>query len=354
MINIFRKIRYDLMGKNPAGSGASKTGIYLKYAIGEIVLVVIGILIALQINIWNEKRKINNDIKSVFTLLEQELETNIKQSNDFLKYGYYKDSVQTLFNQNKVTREMIKASPYLIGADFGTNTIKFLDDRLIEIIASEKQFPSLYQGLIPELKLLKSRIDEHRFWERKALDFAGRKAEEYVNKFSWSSRVDSLSVEKQIHHALTDSIYRNNINFYAGLQLSENVWYASLMRTSSVALLWQIKQIQGLDKTLTINQFFKELDLKPLSEYACTDKPYKTNEINFRRSLIIYNNTKESITFNYVDDSGKQQSPYTISPNKFLVRVSHNMDNDRFIELTVDDECRKVFKQNKEDYLLFE
>jgi hypothetical protein len=36
----------------------NKTGKYLKYAIGEIVLVVIGILIALQINTWNEGRKI--------------------------------------------------------------------------------------------------------------------------------------------------------------------------------------------------------------------------------------------------------------------------------------------------------
>ena len=39
------------------GRSASRTGRYLKYSIGEIVLVVIGILIALQINNWNEKRK---------------------------------------------------------------------------------------------------------------------------------------------------------------------------------------------------------------------------------------------------------------------------------------------------------
>jgi hypothetical protein len=49
MIKFFRKIRYDLMEKN-------NTGKYLKYAIGEIVLVVIGILIALQINSWNENK----------------------------------------------------------------------------------------------------------------------------------------------------------------------------------------------------------------------------------------------------------------------------------------------------------
>jgi hypothetical protein len=50
MIKIFRKIRYDLLEKN-------KTGKYFKYAIGEIILVVIGILIALSINNWNENRK---------------------------------------------------------------------------------------------------------------------------------------------------------------------------------------------------------------------------------------------------------------------------------------------------------
>jgi hypothetical protein len=42
----------------------NKTGKYFKYAIGEIVLVVIGILIALQINNWNEKRKEKN--QSIF------------------------------------------------------------------------------------------------------------------------------------------------------------------------------------------------------------------------------------------------------------------------------------------------
>ena len=48
------------MDKNNTGKPALPAGRYLKYAIGEIILVVIGILIALQVNNWNEKRK---DIK---------------------------------------------------------------------------------------------------------------------------------------------------------------------------------------------------------------------------------------------------------------------------------------------------
>lgn len=49
MINYFRKIRRKLLSKG-------NTSQYLKYALGEVVLVVVGILIALQINNWNQKR----------------------------------------------------------------------------------------------------------------------------------------------------------------------------------------------------------------------------------------------------------------------------------------------------------
>jgi hypothetical protein len=53
MIKFFRKIRQRLLSGN-------KFSKYLIYAIGEIILDVIGILIALSINNWNENRKIKN------------------------------------------------------------------------------------------------------------------------------------------------------------------------------------------------------------------------------------------------------------------------------------------------------
>ncbi len=82
MIKFFRTIRKDLLKKD-------KTGKYLKYAIGEIILVVIGILIALQINTWNanridsnkEKEYLNNlieDIKTQKTLVKNQIDHEIK------------------------------------------------------------------------------------------------------------------------------------------------------------------------------------------------------------------------------------------------------------------------------------
>ena len=67
MIKFFRHIRQNLIMEN-------KTSKYLKYAIGEIVLVVIGILIALQVNNWNEVRKLKIEEQNTLRKLQRESE----------------------------------------------------------------------------------------------------------------------------------------------------------------------------------------------------------------------------------------------------------------------------------------
>lgn len=67
MIKFFRKIKQDLLSEG-------KTGKYLKYAIGEIILVVIGILIAIQINSWKQVILENKLEKKYLTNLILELE----------------------------------------------------------------------------------------------------------------------------------------------------------------------------------------------------------------------------------------------------------------------------------------
>ncbi len=74
MIKFFRKIRQNLLSKG-------KTGKYFKYAIGEIVLVVIGILIALQINNWNEKQKGIVLELDILKEVRNGLETDLKDAN---------------------------------------------------------------------------------------------------------------------------------------------------------------------------------------------------------------------------------------------------------------------------------
>tara|TARA_R110002073_G_scaffold17446_5_gene65707 strand:- start:33362 stop:34123 length:762 start_codon:yes stop_codon:yes gene_type:complete len=92
MIKFFRKIRQKLLTEN-------KFSKYLLYAIGEIVLVVIGILIALQINNWNELRKANNREHSLYQNILIDLENEdiilnsalnqYKQHSDAYYHIYY-------------------------------------------------------------------------------------------------------------------------------------------------------------------------------------------------------------------------------------------------------------------------
>ncbi len=71
MIKFFRKIRQKMLIENRFRQ-------YLIYAIGEIFLVVIGILIALQINNWNQNLKELKKENELLISLQQEISANIK------------------------------------------------------------------------------------------------------------------------------------------------------------------------------------------------------------------------------------------------------------------------------------
>lgn len=81
MLKIFRNIRRNLIARNRFTS-------YMLYAIGEIILVVIGILIALQVNNWNENRKTLKKEQQYLERLHENLE---KDSNMYaLNIDFYK------------------------------------------------------------------------------------------------------------------------------------------------------------------------------------------------------------------------------------------------------------------------
>jgi len=80
MIKFFRKIRFDLLEKN-------KTGKYLKYAIGEIVLVVIGILIAVSINNWKQSIDLKEEEQNLYGDLIQEFQNDLEEVQGKLDYN---------------------------------------------------------------------------------------------------------------------------------------------------------------------------------------------------------------------------------------------------------------------------
>jgi len=70
MIRFFRTLRQRLLAEN-------RVSRYLLYAVGEIVLVVIGILLALQINTWNQERQNRTEERKYLQRLEQDLQLDL-------------------------------------------------------------------------------------------------------------------------------------------------------------------------------------------------------------------------------------------------------------------------------------
>ena len=128
MIQLFRKIRQKLLSENRFSK-------YLIYAIGEIMLVVIGILIALQINNWNEKQKIDSTVDNYLIQLMSDLDADknyYEESISFLESNLLAyDSYKKIYSEpglniSKVIENIYKLEFIHNPVEFRTSTIKTL------------------------------------------------------------------------------------------------------------------------------------------------------------------------------------------------------------------------------------
>ncbi|WNH07971.1 DUF6090 family protein [Thalassobellus suaedae] len=154
MIKFFRKIRQDLLSKG-------KTGKYLKYAIGEIILVVIGILIALQINTWNENKKLDVIRHQYYGQLLDEFKEDTNYCNsiisiynaNILKYNNYRKSYKTPnLTVEEVAQNLLKLDFSYKNILFHTSTIQSL-----ESTGDIKLIPPVIRNKILNLKRDKDR-----------------------------------------------------------------------------------------------------------------------------------------------------------------------------------------------------
>ncbi|WP_242130587.1 DUF6090 family protein [Aestuariivivens marinum] len=158
MIKFFRKIRKNLLMEN-------KTAKYLKYAIGEIVLVVIGILIALQINNWNEFRiKRQKEIVNLIEIkndLENDLNTELVPGISFYSQANKELSRLRDFYLNKATIPKDSLMKYFLNNQsewyfiLNKGAYENLKSTGIDIISNDSlrnKISSLYSNGYPELE----------------------------------------------------------------------------------------------------------------------------------------------------------------------------------------------------------
>ena len=217
MIKFFRKIRQNLLIEN-------KTGKYFKYAVGEIVLVVIGILIALQLNSWKEEIKAKEELKTSMNLLLDDLsqditfylkeieriETRIELLSDFSQGNYSEDTIETIPGE---------VSYNIPIKNFGTTYISLKEDRkfnMIENVELKKKITSYYEVSCKEYSGLSN-------WH---LNFVTQTVESYLVlnlPYKRGYKVDAKDVINELENGKLLSLTNYQLDVQdAGLVLLQN------------------------------------------------------------------------------------------------------------------------------------
>tara|TARA_R100001369_G_scaffold50320_1_gene77020 strand:- start:282 stop:971 length:690 start_codon:yes stop_codon:yes gene_type:complete len=194
----------------------NKTGKYLKYAIGEIVLVVIGILIALSINNWNETRKQKETTNSIYVIVKEDLINDISEIDFILKYHneVRKPSFETFLN-TKLTKEDWLKNPQYISVIDGFKDFS-ISQRGSELLKNQSNLiANTKQNLASEINLF---YNQHLVEIDVAMDELKREYNDiYKNlkKNDWfSSFLLHNEMEGVIDYISNNPNARNGITFY--------------------------------------------------------------------------------------------------------------------------------------------
>jgi hypothetical protein len=217
VIKVFRHIRQNLLSEG-------KFGTYLKYAIGEIILVVIGILIALQINNWNEKFKLKTEEARILKQLNAEFRIN-KNSLEVLNAK----NKEVLNNLNKIAALMpinpksvdLDSLTHYIVKTFDFNTFDPIEGTISEL--GNSSFKVITNDTLRSLLLSWNTVKEDfRDDELFAIDYS---KDYYLPKMS-----EKVSLDFGLRKKSTDLSFLQSIEFENLVRIRQ-VYYKDVVNT---------------------------------------------------------------------------------------------------------------------------
>jgi len=262
----------------------NQTTRYLKYAIGEIILVVIGILIALQINNWNEHRKENKKLHSILLQIKSDLTTDLEVVNNTTQSYKRKDSIIKL-----ILDQHIEPSTFSrIGGSFAPFSSIVLDlntSGYEQLQANIDQVPENYKPLIRLLNTIyidiKSNLDLYNDIMDESVEGRFKLLAESQPWFAdWSRNIPSVEAD---HYFMTDSISLNRTSLYlSSLEATADEGFRLKLRAIDAMIL--IDSITGNNTGLPANALIDledEIIKKGLEgTYTLTQNTDRSEQIN--------------------------------------------------------------------------
>ena len=216
MIKFFRHIRLSLINQNQMGK-------YFKYAIGEILLVVIGILIALQINSWNETKDRKEKLISIYKSVYADIKNDLTDLNDLKAFYMKKKPVFEKVLKDSATADLLdQGLSRLLGNGWnttlnksGVNQLKELDTKDSLTLKAINIYDLLEVELISREKNFNEVVIEHSKYVRDNYNW-------YPEWISKTIMKDNSSAELQDYFVNSDD-YRNKVIYgYQQLYNGEN------------------------------------------------------------------------------------------------------------------------------------
>jgi hypothetical protein len=222
----------------------NKASKYMLYAIGEIVLVVIGILIAVSINTWNEKQKLIKNEKELITSLKKEITSAITELNDNLEINEkFLETAEKLIQRLKGTDEFYSAKE--IYSTFDYHTVKFDSPVLDRIIATNSNILIENKEQLADFRLLKKgyiNVSENQF---------------YLDEF-WNSKVTEFFISTGIWD---EDEYEDYLISLKELQFdgySKKQFIALLKIHKGLHTFWKERKIDAAEKSKEVLNILNE------------------------------------------------------------------------------------------------
>ena len=234
MINFFKNIRQSLLSEG-------KTSRYFKYAIGEIALVMIGILLAMQINNWNENRKHQNEFNNILKTISQDLKKDTLVAGVVIKY-YNTIAVNSIKIINKeINRKNYKDYPNArsLVSRYRSFTIQTKGFEMVKNYSSKNEirndsiFTTVSQFYTPFLDILE---DSNGFVKKEVLNNI-----ETYKKYDWyvDWTLGKFTPEMIIYFTESEE-YRKQVASHNLLAGKNHLLFVNAYKTNAIKLIGYI------------------------------------------------------------------------------------------------------------------
>lgn len=332
---------------------------YFAYAIGEVIIIVIGVFVAIYFNDLQTKKTKRKYLEEVVNNIEAESNSYIRRSHYFIDYNVKRDALAQKIFDNTVRLEdyEINGNDYIyilrsiVEINFDVSSLGSLKDNIDHLNEDEKQLLSdlsflnanqeASQAISENVNLI---LNDYKRFEKANLDW-----------YYQALTDDSVAVNKELAYRLGSMDYKNFVADLARFEIDSKSGMYSLFQCLSFKILFNIYDARNTEKLAPagMDSIFDVHKLKKLDKMMCdtTIPLLKVDDKIFNGTSMygyIYNASNDTIE---IKNEHKQISVGNLPPKHFIIRA---LPVGTALGVYVGGACITKYKTHVNSYLFYE